>query len=247
MATRMGEVDELAVTLATIVVEGGPSAPQRICEACVAALPVSGAAITVMAAADRQEPICATDEVAGRLDELQFSLGEGPCVDAFTHRRPVLVADLAIATDHRWPAFAAAARQTPARAVYVFPLQVGAIAVGVLDLYHDLPGLPGTTTLSGALRTADAALWALLGLRAGENSDRFGTENRADPHGWLSGAPLARIEVYQATGMIIGQLDVTAETALARLRAHAYATGRPIDEVARDVIERRLRFDEEMQ
>jgi hypothetical protein len=243
----MDEIDSLTADLATIVAEGGPSAPRRICEACVDVLPVSGASITVMAAADRQEPIYATNETAGRLDELQFSLGEGPCVDAFTHRRPVIVADLAITTDHRWPAFASAARETSARAVYVFPLQVGAIAVGVLDLYHDLPGLPTPTTLSGALRTADAALWTLLGLRAGETPDGEGHEDHADPHGWLRGAPLARIEVYQATGMIIAQLDVTAETALARLRAHAYATGRPIDEVARDVIERRMRFDEEMQ
>jgi hypothetical protein len=243
----MADIDGLAAALAAIVVEGGPSAPQRICEACVDALPVSGAAITVMAAADRQEPICATDAVAGRLDELQFSLGEGPCVDAFTHRRPVLVADISVADDHRWPTFAAAARETPARAVYVFPLQVGAIAVGVLDLYHDIPGLPEPATLSGALRTADAALWTLLGLRAGETLDGDVLENQADPHGWLRGAPLARIEVYQATGMIIAQLDVTAETALARLRARAYATGRPIDEVARDVIERRMRFDEEMR
>lgn len=243
----MGEGNELASTLAAIVAMGGPAAPRRICDACVAELPITGAAITVMAGADRQELICATDAVSGRLDDLQFSLGEGPCIDAFVHRRPVLVADLAVATDPRWPVFAAAARQTPARAVYVFPLQVGAIAVGVLNLYHDRPGLPGPETLAGALLTADAALWTLLGLRAGERLVDDGRELEVDQHGWLRGAPLARIEVYQATGMIIAQLDIVVEAALARLRAYAFATGRPIDEVARDVVERRLRFDKEKQ
>jgi hypothetical protein len=107
--------------------------------------------------------------------------------------------------------------------------------------------LPGRETLAGALRTADAALWTLLGLRAGDTLGDDGREREVDPHGWLRGSPLARTEVYQATGMIIAQLRVNAETALARLRAHAFATDRPIDEVARDVVGRRLRFDEEKQ
>lgn len=242
----MGSLGALATDLGAILAKGGKAAPRRICAACVEALPVTGAAITVMTGADRQEPICATDAVADKLDELQFSLGEGPCVDAFTFKRPVLVDDLANETDSRWPAFAAAARQTAARAVYVFPLQAGAIAIGVLDLYDVRPGALSSAALSGALRTADAALWALLGLRAQDRLEADDPQRpKVDPHGWLSGAPLERNEVYQATGMIIAQLGVNAETALARLRAHAFATDRPIDEVAMDVVGRRLRFDEE--
>lgn len=230
--------------LAAIVAEGGRTAPQRICQACVAALPVTGAAITVMSSADRQEPVCATDIVATRLDELQFRLAEGPCVEAFTERRPVLVADLNDRADVRWPMFAEAASQTPARALHVFPLQIGAVVVGVLDLYHVRPGLLEPAALTGALRTADAALWSLLGIRSGHGSNN-GMSSKADPHGWLLGAPLERTEVYQATGMIIAQLDVSAETALARLRAFAFSHDRPIDDVARDIVGRRLRFDKE--
>jgi hypothetical protein len=234
--------------LAEIVAEGGTAAPRRICEACIAVLPVSRAAVTMMAGPDRQEPVFASDSIAAHLDELQFRLGEGPCVEAFTDRRPVLVPDLAEVTGSRWPVFAAAARRTPVRAAFVLPLQAGAIGVGVLDLYRDEPGMLGRDELAGALRAADAVLWALLGIRAPHPMERRpepAPGDGSDPHGWLTGSPLDHIEVYQATGMIMAQLDVPAETALSRLRAHAFVHDRTIDDIARDVVARRLRFTDE--
>jgi hypothetical protein len=230
--------------LAEIVAEGGTAAPRRICEACIAVLPVSRAAVTMMAGPDRQEPVFASDSIAAHLDELQFRLGEGPCVEAFTDRRPVLVPDLAEVSGSRWPVFAAAASRTPVRAAFVLPLQAGAIGVGVLDLYRDEPGMLGRDELAGALRAADAVLWALLGIRAPHPTERSAPApgDGSDPHGWLTGSPLDHIEVYQATGMIMAQLDAPAEAALSRLRAHAFVHDRTIDDIARDVVARRLRF-----
>ena len=109
--------------------------------------------------ADQQEPLWASDEVARKLDDLQFSLGEGPCVEAFVYRRPVLVADLTKHAHPRWPVFAAAALRTPVRALFVLPVQAGAITVGVLDLYRDTPGMLEPDELTGALCAADAAMW----------------------------------------------------------------------------------------
>jgi hypothetical protein len=239
----------LTQMLAEIVAEGGTAAPQRICEACIATLPVSRAAVTMMAGPDRQEPVFASDAIAAHLDEMQFRLGEGPCVEAFTERRPVLVPDLAELTDSRWPIFTAAARRTPVRAVFVLPLQVGVIGVGVLDLYRDEPGMLGRDELAGALRAADAVLWALLGIRARDPATHPAaaepSRNGADPHGWLTGSPLDHTEVYQATGMVMVQLGLSAEPALSRLRAHAFVHDRTIDEIARDVVSRRLRFTAE--
>jgi hypothetical protein len=201
----------------------------------------------MMAGPDRQEPVFASDEVAAHLDEMQFRLGEGPCVEAFTERRPVLVPDLAQVTDARWPVFATAARRTPVRAAFVLPLQAGAMGIGVLDLYCDEPGMLDHDELAGALRAADAVLWALLGIRADDPTQPPAPprHNGADPHGWLTGSPLDHIEVYQATGMIMVQLGVAAETALSRLRANAFVHDRSIDDIARDVVARRLRFTAE--
>jgi GAF domain-containing protein len=240
------DVDGLGTRLRSIVADGGADGPRRIGTACVEFLPVSGAAITLMTGTDAQEPVYASDAVVSQLDALQFSLGEGPCVEAFAERRPVLVTDLAEVADGRWPMFAHAARDTQVRGLFVFPLQLGAIAVGVLALYCLEPGGLARDGLAGSLRAADAALWTLLGLRAGETLNTTANgKSPPDLRGWLSGAPLHRTEVYQATGMIIGQLDVTAATALAKLRGYAFAHDRPIDEVARDVVARRLQFDDE--
>src|SRR3954453_14287313 len=87
-----------------------------------------------------QIPVWATDEVAGRIDEIQFRLSEGPCVEAFTSGAPVLVPDIAEGVHEKWPVFAAAAvRETVARGMYVLPLLGGAMSVGVLDFYRDQP------------------------------------------------------------------------------------------------------------
>jgi GAF domain len=241
----VAEPDGLGPALARIVAEGGASAPGRICRACLAVLPVTRAAVTVMAGVDRQEPIWASDGVASHLDEMQFRLGEGPCVEAFTERRPVLVPDLAALGDHRWPMFAGAARRTSVQALFVLPLQAGAIVIGVLDLYRDAPGMLAPDELAAALRTADALLWALLGLRDAPAYGTPGDSGEVDPHGWLSGSPLNHTAVYQATGMIMVQSTLSPEAALSRLRAAAFVQGRAIDAVARDVVARRLRFEEE--
>jgi len=196
--------------------------------------------------ADQQEPLWASDEVARKLDDLQFSLGEGPCVEAFVDRRPVLVADLAEHAHSRWPVFASAALRTPVRALFVLPVQAGAITVGVLDLYRDTPGMLEPDELAGALHAADAAMWTLLGLLDGVTGDGgVDGESRSGAKDGHPGSELHRLEVYQATGMIVEQMQVSPKVALSALRAHAFAQGQTILEVAHEVVGRRLRFDEE--
>jgi hypothetical protein len=235
----VGAVDQvrLSQALAAAVASNAPDAPLAVCRACVAWLPVSGAALTVMAGPDRQEPVCATDEVSARIDELQFSLGDGPCVESFSTGRAVLVADIADPGERRWPVFAAAAADTGARGMYVFPLNVGASRIGVLDCYRDTPGTLDEQELTGALRAADAAVWTLLDTMVPDAGT--GGAREVDV---VDGSSLARAEVHQATGMLIAQGHLTAAAALARLRAAAFATGRTITDVADDVLARRLRL-----
>ncbi|SDT15558.1 GAF domain-containing protein [Actinopolymorpha singaporensis] len=233
----MAEYDGLARDLVRVVAQNGLQAPLRICEAVVASHLADGAAVTLISDPDRQEPICATDEIATRLDELQFSLAEGPCLDAHTSGRPVLVADITDPADTRWPGFAEGARGTRARALYALPMRIGGARLGVLDLYRLEHGPLSRGGLTMALRAADAATWAVLNPGAG---------GRQAPPGVLEdliGAGLARAEVHQATGMVAVQLGVPVGAALARLRAHAFAHGRPLADVAHDVVTRRLRLD----
>jgi hypothetical protein len=244
----VNDLERFERDLASVVADGSRERPQRIVELCVSRLPVTGAGITLMSAPDRQQPLWASDAVASRIDELQFRLGEGPCVDAFVTQRVVQVADVADEGDERWPLFSAAVRDTAARALMALPLRAEEERIGVLDFYRDRPGLLDADVLAAVRRAADATFWSLLDLhhvRRGEGGSASTTDD--DPGGWLPDAPLEHVEVHQATGMIVAQLDVPVDAALARLRAHAFVHDRPLVEVARDVVARRLHFSEEDQ
>jgi hypothetical protein len=207
----------------------------RLCAAVVPALAASGAGLSVMAENEVRGLTAASDPAIGRVEELQFMLGEGPCIDAFGARRPVLVADLADTARSRWPAYAPAAYDAGVRAVFAFPLQVGAARLGVLDVFRPRPGPLSADELGQALTFAEVAVTALL--------DGQAHAEPGAPADGLDEAMDSRAELFQAQGMVMVQLGGTLTEALARMRAHAYAENRPLAEVARDVLARRLRLD----
>ncbi|HEV7756275.1 MAG TPA: GAF and ANTAR domain-containing protein [Mycobacteriales bacterium] len=210
----------------------------QVCAAAVAVVHVDGAAVSMMVSPTVRDALHATDRVSGELEEWQLAFGEGPCVDAFAGGGPVLVADLSSdGCSARWPAFTPAALGSGARAVFTLPLQVGAIRLGVLDLYRTRPGRLIPQELADALGFADTAALVLVDGAAGTDQATAGL-------GWQRDDPAIRqAEVHQATGMVLAQLGTSAESAFARLRAHAYARDRQLREVAREVVDRRLRFE----
>jgi len=216
---------------------GAPVSVAHVCAAAVAAVGVDGAGVTVMASPTVRDTLHATDRVAGELEEWQLTFGQGPCLDAFTGGGPVMVVDLhSPDAAARWPVFTPAALDSGAQAVFALPLQVGAIRVGVLDLYRSRPGGLSPHELADALAFAETAGMLLLDTAADTQPD---TADLA----WQRDDPTAhQAQVHQATGMILVQLGVSAEAAFARLRAYAYAHDRRLGDVARDVVERRLRF-----
>jgi hypothetical protein len=212
--------------------------PERICELCVQMLGVTGAGISMMTAAGSSGIVCSTDDVAARIEDLQLTLGVGPCMDAVSRGAPVLVGDLNEPGDvsvARWPAFMEGAAEAGVRAVFAFPLRIGAINVGALDLYRDQPGDLDGDQLPAALLAADAAALAVLNLDSPHPQGAYDLDSRT----------LYQPQVHQATGMVQAQLDVSIEDAFLMLRARAFATGRPLMDVAIDVVDRRLRFSPE--
>ena len=200
-----------------------------------------GAWLTVMSDPTRRVLVHATGARAAELEDLQFTLGEGPCVDAFTSGIPVLVPELGAAGwQVRWPGFAVAGAEAGAAAVFAFPLASGAIRVGVLGLYRDTAGMPSPGALADVLVCADVALQLVLNSRAGADGDGNGQshDGRAQD-GW----PDDHARVYQATGMVSAQRGVGLEASLALLRAYAFAHDQALGEVAAAVVDRRLRLD----
>ena len=102
---------------------GGGTAPgwetRRICQVCAEVTGMSGAAIMLMSGDVPRGSLCSTNPVSALLEQLQYTLGEGPCLDAYSHDRPVLEPDLANPGRPRWLAFAVPAVEAGVRAVSV--------------------------------------------------------------------------------------------------------------------------------
>jgi GAF domain len=210
--------------------------PVRLCEACVLSLPVQRAGIAVHVKGVGLEVLCASDYIAERVEWVQVSLGEGPAWQAIASGGPVVIPDLT-ALDERWPVFASEASASGVGSMITLPLQVGAIQVGVLDLYRDSAELLGTDDFADAVAVADLVTAILLAVgRTGRITEALGP--------WWD-QPLTTREVHQATGMIMAQLGVDAKSAYVRLQGFAYAGRGLIGDVAHEVVARRLRFDQD--
>lgn len=235
--------------LAALAREGpAPSWPGHLVRACRTALDLTGVGLAVMDAAGDGGVLAATPGPGQAMEDLQFVVGEGPCMDAARSGRPVLVPALDLGGAARWPAYADGAQSRGVSAVFTFPLQVGAIAVGVLDLYAGNRGSLTDQQVREALAYADAALAVLLVLQysPGHGAGAPGQEGGAvvDPGGEADVVLDRHAVVHQAVGMVSVQLDAPLADALLRLRAHAFARDRSILAVCADVVSRRLRFDD---
>jgi hypothetical protein len=213
--------------------------PLRICRLCVDTLGVSGAGIAMVTPAGHRGVVCATDDISAKIEDLQLTLGEGPCIEAATSGAPVLIADLGRSAEigpDMWPAFVEGALTAGVQAVFALPLRVGAVSVGVLDLYRSHPGELSAKELSGALMAADAGALALLHLEM-EGDRAFHDDGNARSS--------FALQVHQATGMVMAQLDIGVEEAFLTLRARAFSEGRPLSELAGDLVAHRVRFTKE--
>ena len=226
--------------LAAIDGRRGVDAADRLCEACVVLLDIDAAAISLVFDGASGGTLGSSGAPARTYDELQFTLGEGPCLESVARRIPIQVVDLADPEEVRWPAYGPAMLAHQIRSVYAIPVVVAGEYLGALDLFGAQPGqLPGED-LAGAVAAAELAAVPLLDLLDG---DLHAAVTDPNSNAWAELSTLSRAEVSQATGMLVAQLEVDPAEALVRLRAHAYTTGRSATDVARDILERRLKLE----
>ena len=216
-ANELSELDQLCSTLCTSFIE---------------AIPVSGAALSAFSGSAQETMLGASNEVAATLDELQFDLGEGPRWESARSRTPVLLPYVRSMTHERWPVFGKALASTEVQALFVFPLVVGALDVGVVELYRTTPGELNPSEVVMVRALADGAAWSLL-RRILVPDDEDNPEAGLTP---------SRREIHQATGMVLAQTGGTAADALLLLRGHAFANGQTVRETSGDVLDRRLDF-----
>lgn len=206
----------------------------RLCRACADAVGVSGAGITLMTSVGGGGPVCASNARMSVLEDLQFTLGQGPCQDAFASGVSVHAARLDGDASARWPAFVDLARSSGFGSVFAYPLRSSRSKVGVLTLYQDAEGELSAGQHVDSTDLAEVLAETVLSLPAVAPIE-------PSPRG-MDPAIGHRAEVHQAAGMVSIQLSVPVAEALIRIRAHAAATDRPLVAVANDIVARRLRL-----
>ena len=198
-----------------------------LCDRCVEILLVQGAGVSIMSGRN-SGPVCSSSVRVRQLEDLQFSLGEGPCHDAYTTGSMVTEPNLADGSNIRWPNYTPPALDLGVCAVFALPLRIRAGIVGVLTLYQDSVGMLTDD------QTADGRVLALM-----LPTIMSEIQARAPdplPAGVLSDADAHRAEVHQASGMMAVQLGIDVDDALARIRAHAYATNETVARVAGEIL-----------
>jgi hypothetical protein len=203
-----------------------------MCDLAVLLVDVDAAAISLRVCEGCEELVAASDPWAQALEELQYTLGEGPGVEALVALRPVMVTDVRV-DGGRGPGFANSAAADGLVSVFAFPIGRPGTRLGTLDLYRRRPGELPTEQLTDAAMLADLAMFTLMGdIGSDENLGgvRDGTRGHYD-------------EVHMAVGMLAAHLGISVDEASVRLRAHAFGTGRTLLDVAHAVISRQLDGD----
>jgi hypothetical protein len=196
---------------------------------------MTGAGVMLMSGDVPRGSLCASNEVSQLIEELQYTLGEGPCVDAYQQDRVVAEPDLADPVTRRWVAFAPPALEAGVRAVFGFPLRVGTVRLGAIDLYRDRSGPLSDDQHADALVMADVTARWVLEAQAGAPPGAVARE--------LEVGSDFHFAVHNAAGMVSVQAGISVTEALIRLRAFAFSQDRLLADVAQDVIDRRLRLE----
>jgi hypothetical protein len=211
---------------------GSVSALRMVCRHIVADLPVDSAAITVATSSHDRRVLAASDDTVARIEQLQHTLGEGPGITAFTQAVPARM-DSAV-SGHPWPVFAAAIAREQLGALAAFPLRIGRAQspAGTLLLCRRESGPLGPATLSAAER------WAgIIGAMVGA----FTRDRRAPDLTWLDAPDSGAINT--AAGMLMAGLLISADEAIVRMQAHAFAHDRLLVDVAVELLNQRLTTD----
>ncbi|MCW2832965.1 MAG: hypothetical protein JWN68_918 [Nocardioides sp.] len=223
--------DLLSEFTRTLSAQTSDELPQRLCGAFAQVVGADGAAITVGSTPSARSLLAVTGRDAEELEDLQDMIGEGPSLRAMTGEGPAVLDAHAADTITVWPGLMKALLDhttwRPPPALYAFPMRPQKSVLGVLTAHqHDSSGLK--VGLEQAQFLANAIGVAVLG--------DFGSGSATNER-WL-----ARDRVSQATGMVVAQLGLSPEDALAVLRAHAYAHDAALSQVSSRVVDRSLRF-----
>jgi GAF domain-containing protein len=212
----------------------GDLALRGLTAGCAEVVGVTGSGIMLMTDDVQRGSLRTSDDVSATIEDLQFEFEEGPCVDAYHQQHAILEPDLEAPKSPRWSAFTPAALTAGVRAIFGFPLTVGEIRLGSLNLYRDEPGALRGEQEADALRVADLIAIEMLSLQAEAESGEVAAALSSDGD--------LQDRVHQACGIVAVQLEIRPDRALRMLRAYSVGTGKRLRAVADAVVDHTLRL-----
>ncbi|TDO66866.1 GAF domain-containing protein [Kribbella sp. VKM Ac-2571] len=175
------------------------------------------------------QTIVSSDARAAWIDEQQYSLREGPCLDALASDAPVDVADYL--DENRWPQYVDAARKAGVKASLALPLIVDGQTIGAMNLYgYERPDTFSEADRERATAYAEQAATTLAFAARAVRQSELGEQ--------LEQALASRSVIDQALGLLMGQEKCDARTAFELLRRHSQNHNRKLRDVAAALIAR---------
>lgn len=203
----------------------------RVARYAVQAIPgADGAGLTLLER-DRPDVIVATASFVSEIDDIQYGLGEGPCIRAAAEGQPVRSGSLG--SDPRWPRFGGRIAQLGVHSVVSLPLVTPEGVVGAMNVYaHGKDAFDERATELGMVFAAPAAI-AVQNAHVLAQTRRLATQ--------LQATLVARGVVERAVGIMMSRSGGTATETRARLRELSQAEHRKLTEVAQRIIDEAVR------
>jgi hypothetical protein len=217
--------------LAEIIYQGSDSSDVYAAICIAATLVVSGCdhASLLVRRDGRYVTVGASDRVAQRIDDLERTSGDGPCLDAIEDGIPQIEPDLT--TPSLWPKFAARVlAETPVRGAMGFRLLVDRQVTGALNLFSDTPNSFDAESAGQAVVLASFATVAINAIAQGEDAAT------------LRRGLLSNREIGQAVGMLMLLNGISEDEAFDVLRRYSQDLNIKLADVARTVIANRGRI-----
>jgi GAF domain-containing protein len=231
--TREAQLTATFVTLADTLVADYDVVDllHTLIDSCAELLDSVGAGITLAATAGRLEVLASTSEASELVELMQLRAGQGPCIEAYLTGEVVAVADVNDVVDV-WPLFARSALAQGFLSVHCIPMQLRGETIGSLNLFRDSLGMLPHDDIAAARGLADIATIGILHQRAISEADVARQQ--------LQQALDSRVLIEQAKGVLAHTHALDMSAAFILLRTHARQNGARLQDVARDVVERRL-------
>lgn len=204
---------------------------QKIAELSVRTVTTAVTCGITMANGGRVITVAASDPLGAQLDEQQYQIDEGPCLQAL--RTAEIVTSPNLSTETRWDGYPQRAMAYGVSAVYSSPLIVRGQTLGALNLYAEQPGgFDGDDCADTIAQIVTLVAVALTGTLR-----NYGDVTLTDQ---LQEALSTRSVIDQAMGIIMGAQHCTADQAFAILRGASQTRNLRLAQIAQSLVDRAI-------